>query len=302
LLHEPAGEVAMATGSRFEVDDERWSGSVERLVVSPGLHVLLNDLRPHRDFGVKPVDTPIADPLVGQVMLDGQVGLDFGDGSRVVVAASHMMLYRSPGAPPTYRLSGGSRFRSVAYQADPGRIVRSLGIDLPTALRHASARTNRRMLAIAERMFSTDLNGPLRRMMLEGTSLHLLALQAAAASRPAPARPVAVLSPREREVVHEARRRLLADMRDPPTLGEVAQAVGLAERRLGAAFRLEFGAGPFEVLRDHRLDHARQALEQGAASLKDVARRVGYNHVSNFVHAFRARYGAPPRQFVDSQQ
>jgi AraC-like DNA-binding protein len=33
-------------------------------------------------------------------------------------------------------------------------------------------------------------------------------------------------------------------------------------------------------------------------SLKEVSFRVGYTHVSNFVHAFRARYNAAPRQYV----
>ena len=60
----------------------------------------------------------------------------------------------------------------------------------------------------------------------------------------------------------------------------MALAAGLSERRLSAAFRLAFGAGPFEVLRDHRLEHARQALEQGGVSLKEVSFRVGYSHVS----------------------
>lgn len=91
-------------------------------------------------------------------------------------------------------------------------------------------------------------------------------------------------------------------MRSPPTLGELADAVSLSERRLSAAFRLEFGIGPFEMLRDHRLEHARQAMEQGVVNLKEVSFRVGYNHVSNFVHAFRARYGASPRQFFENEQ
>jgi AraC-like DNA-binding protein len=34
-------------------------------------------------------------------------------------------------------------------------------------------------------------------------------------------------------------------------------------------------------------------------SLKEVSFRVGYNHVSNFVSAFTARYDAPPRQYLD---
>jgi AraC-like DNA-binding protein len=30
-------------------------------------------------------------------------------------------------------------------------------------------------------------------------------------------------------------------------------------------------------------------------SLKVIAHRAGYSHVSNFIHAYRARFGAPPR-------
>jgi AraC-like DNA-binding protein len=63
-----------------------------------------------------------------------------------------------------------------------------------------------------------------------------------------------------------------------------------------------FGATVFEVLRNERLEHARQALEEGTVSLKEVSFRVGYNHVSNFVHAFRARYDAPPRQYLEGMR
>jgi AraC-like DNA-binding protein len=312
LVYEPAGEMAVASGSRFVVDDERWSGSVERIVVSSSLHVVLNDEQPRRDFGVEPVDEHFKDHLVGQIMLDGRVGLAFRESAEVVAAGKHALLYRSAGELPTYRFSGGIPFRSLAYQIDLERIGRLFGADMPAALspllepglaevRHVATPADRHMSAIAASLFDSDLNGPLRRLLMEGAALQLLALQAAAASHKALRRPMERLSAREREAVHEAHARLLADMRNPPALGELALAVGLGERRLSAAFRLAFGAGPFEVLRDHRLEHARQALEQGAASLKEISFRVGYNHVSNFVHAFRARYGAPPRQFIERE-
>src|SRR5262249_41732729 len=102
---------------------------------------------------------------------------------------------------------------------------------------------------------------------------------------------------RERSAVWEARERLVADMRRPPTLYELAAAVGLSEKRLNSGFRIQFGTTVFGTLRDERLEHARIALESGAVSLKQVAFRVGYDHVSNFINAFTARYGMPPRQY-----
>jgi AraC-like DNA-binding protein len=87
-------------------------------------------------------------------------------------------------------------------------------------------------------------------------------------------------------------------MRCPPTLGELADAVGLSEKRLNTAFRLLFGSTVFEILRNHRLEHARQVLEEDSVALKEIAHRVGYTHVSNFIHAFRARYGTTPQQYL----
>lgn len=193
VVYEPAGQTAVAAGSRFEVDDERWRGSVERIVISPSLHVVLNDVQPHHDFGVEPVDRHFGEHVVGQVMLAGRIDLDFRDGTQVVAAGSHALPYRSSGGLPTYRFSKSVPFRSLACQIDLDRIAHLFGDDLPAVLgplteplvantRHVSRRAGRHMSAIAESLFESDLNGPLRRLMMEGAALQLLALQAAAAS------------------------------------------------------------------------------------------------------------------------
>jgi transcriptional regulator GlxA family with amidase domain len=160
-------------------------------------------------------------------------------------------------------------------------------------------RTDRPMRHIARSLFGGGLNGALRIVMMEGAVLQLLAVQADAAAKERRSRRLRVLSPREVDAVHEAHRLLLADMRQPPTLGELAVSVGLGEKRLGAGFRLLFGATAFEVLRNERLAHAEQALRSPRASLKEIAFRVGYNHVNNFINAFSRRYGAPPRQYAE---
>jgi AraC-like DNA-binding protein len=152
------------------------------------------------------------------------------------------------------------------------------------------------MRTVAASLFVPDLNGPLRTLMMEGVVIQLLALQAAAMDA-GPA-PQTALTPREQRKVREARTLLLSDMRDPPSLGALAQRVSLSEKKLNAGFRTQFGATVYEVLRNERLEHARLVLEQGGLSLTDVARRVGYNHASNFISAFTARYGAPPRRYL----
>jgi AraC-like DNA-binding protein len=122
-------------------------------------------------------------------------------------------------------------------------------------------RGDRTMRYLAGSLFGRGLNGPLSSLMMEGAVIQVLAA--------------------ERAAIFEARERLLADMRQPPTLGDLALVAGLSEKRLNAGFRLLFGATVFEDLRNERLAHARIALQSDTASPKEVAFRVGYNHVCN---------------------
>ncbi|HEV7346520.1 MAG TPA: AraC family transcriptional regulator [Devosia sp.] len=95
--------------------------------------------------------------------------------------------------------------------------------------------------------------------------------------------------------VRMARDRLLNDLRLPPDLETLAQDVGLSPKRLNRGFRKLYGATAFEFLRDARLDAARAALEAGSPlTLKQLAWELGYGQVTNFVTAFRRRYGVSP--------
>lgn len=95
--------------------------------------------------------------------------------------------------------------------------------------------------------------------------------------------------------VRKARDRLLSDLRDPPDLDALARDVGLSAKRLNRGFRELYGTTVFTYLRDARLDAARIALEGGSElSLKRLAWELGYNQTSNFITAFRRRFGVSP--------
>lgn len=123
-------------------------------------------------------------------------------------------------------------------------------------------------------------------------------IEAWTAAGGARARASRAFSASERATINEARERLLADMANPPTAAAIAAAADMSERRLNAGFKALFGTTIFETLRNERLEHARTVLESEALPLKLVAERVGYRHVTNFINAFSARYGTPPRQLT----
>lgn len=101
-------------------------------------------------------------------------------------------------------------------------------------------------------------------------------------------------------LVENARRVLLADLRETPTVARLARRLGVGTKRLSVAFRLVLGRTVTDVVREARLEAARRAIETRDAPLKQIAWEVGYGDVTNFIHAFRNRFGAPPRRFQKS--
>lgn len=308
LLREALSERRLPIGAHAAIDDERWRAVIERLEVGPGLRVFLTEAQAHRDITVEARDDRIDRWIGSQVTVTGRADIDFLDGTRTHAAAGNAVLFRPSGRRAAYSLRAGTRFRSAGFGLDIGRIARLFDNEAPemlqglldaevTSSRIVTMPSNRTMRGLADSLFDTSLNGALRTLMLEGAVIQLLAVQAAAASDASSVRRCRALSPREHDAVREARERLLADMRQPPSIGELATAVCLTERRLNAGFRALFGATVFETLRNERLDHARIALEAGELPIKQVAFRVGYNHVTNFINAFTAHFGTPPGQY-----
>jgi AraC-like DNA-binding protein len=312
LLRKGPKADRLRMGERTVIDNESWRATIERLHIGPGLRVFLTDAQLHENLAVEARDDRTDQWLGSQLTIAGRADIDFADGTRASSSPDQGLLFRPGGRHAAYGLKAGSRFQSVGFGLEIGRIARLFDGEVPGTLRdlvdrrdeaqsrvvtHASTRT---MRAAASALFARGLNGPLRALMMEGAVIQLLALQAAATEEAPRRRQPRALGARQRDAVHEARRLLLADMRSPPSLGDLAARVGLSEKQLNAGFRQVFGATVFEVLRDERLAHARIALQSEGALLKEIAFRVGYNHVTNFINAFSRRYGASPRRYLSA--
>lgn len=156
----------------------------------------------------------------------------------------------------------------------------------------------------AQELLSPLYQGRAAELYQEGKTLELLAHQTdLLVDAPVLRRE---LSTRELIRVREARERLLANLREPPSLTELAAMVGLTPKRLNLGFRHLVGMTVFHYLMEERLLLARKMLEEGLdIPLKQLAWAVGYNQVSNFITAFRRRFGVSPglyRRHADAEE
>lgn len=100
------------------------------------------------------------------------------------------------------------------------------------------------------------------------------------------------------EVLFATARRVLDESLDtPPSLAELAKAVGTNTRRLTEAFKRCSGSTVFDFLREERLKEGRRLLAETALEIQSIATQLGYNSAANFSTAFRERFGLTPSDF-----
>jgi len=84
------------------------------------------------------------------------------------------------------------------------------------------------------------------------------------------------------------------DVRGELSLGEFAQSVNLSVWRLCHIFKSDVGMPPIRYLRLLRMERAKNLLESGFLSVKEIAFQVGLNDESHFVRDFKSTYGFSP--------
>jgi len=312
LLHpDSVGPVPLTPGPCREVRGDGWTLYAERFMPRPGLLVNLTRLRAERPFVLEPSKDPALDQhqVHSTVLVRGRAHLSTPDDRHYDLMPTRALAYTLAGSTARFAIPVGKEVVSFGVTLAGEAIAELLADRAPQALiRLAESRSRQsdmagwtptpRVRAVVRTAFAAPYEGPLRELYLEGLALQVLAFQAAALDEQQPASPSRPLSQRERAAVQEARDRLLADMRRPPSLGRLAADAGLTGKRLNEGFRALFGATAFELLREERLEQARLAIaEADDLPLKAIAWRVGYRHVTNFINAFSDRFGEAPGQW-----
>jgi AraC-like DNA-binding protein len=83
---------------------------------------------------------------------------------------------------------------------------------------------------------------------------------------------------------------------------ELAQAVGLGPSRLEHLFKEEARTSIRDFIRDRRLSEAASLLLSTEERVSVISFRVGFQHVANFNHAFKKRFGVSPRAYRESEK
>ncbi|MDF2838006.1 MAG: AraC family transcriptional regulator [Paenibacillus sp.] len=81
---------------------------------------------------------------------------------------------------------------------------------------------------------------------------------------------------------------------------ELAAGVGLNANYLDRAFAAQYGVTPMQMLREMRLNRAKQLLERTDDTLEAIAVACGLSDASYLCKQFKTRFGSLPGEYRDS--
>ncbi|MCH7515232.1 MAG: helix-turn-helix transcriptional regulator [Bacteroidetes bacterium] len=102
----------------------------------------------------------------------------------------------------------------------------------------------------------------------------------------------------EMEKIKAARDIVVGDLQQPPSIRDLARAVGTNEYKLKIGFKSMFGTSVYAYLSEYRMQRARQLLEKKGMNIKEIAHRIGYANPSHFIAAYKKKFGITPKKHL----
>lgn len=147
-------------------------------------------------------------------------------------------------------------------------------------------------------IFNNSLQGPHQSLYLQGKVLEIISyfLQRPKALSDLEKQCPFVMDHLEMSKIREARDIIIREMENPPTLKDLAKAVGTNEFKLKVGFKSMFGTTVYAYLTDYRMQEARKLLSERNLNVKDVSHKMGYANPSHFIAAYKKRFGITPKR------
>ncbi len=97
--------------------------------------------------------------------------------------------------------------------------------------------------------------------------------------------------------INQAKDIIEKQFKNPPSIHELALAVGMSATLLKASFKLLFGTTIYGYIYEYRMGIARNLLKQTPYTIAEIAEQSGYEHASHFTTAFKRKFQISPAAY-----
>ena len=150
---------------------------------------------------------------------------------------------------------------------------------------------------IINQIQNANLIGKCRSVYIEAKVLELLVLQLNCPNKQNCCLGKFCKKPNDIDKMHEARRILLQNIVNPPTIYELSRKVGMNDFKLKNGFKEVFNQTVYGCLFEYKMSLAYQLLLESNKTISEIGYECGYDYASHFSTAFKRRFGLTPSIF-----
>jgi len=239
--------------------------------------------------------------------LEGSSTFAFGPVYQRVLNMGKVFMIYNPDADLPYRQTLGEGSRLVRLKISLDHLHQLFVPELQDAPVFKPENINRKyyeekeipgdLTVILHQLFEIKLPANTLRLFLQGKAIEILSLFFSGAKPDIETCPFLNDEFTVRKI-KKAKELLFESFSNPPTITELAKAIGLNEFQLKVGFKEIYGNSPYQYLLDHKLEIARQLLTQDKLQVGEVADRIGYANTSHFIAAFKRKFGLTPKKMM----
>lgn len=154
------------------------------------------------------------------------------------------------------------------------------------------------MAIVLNQIFNYNQNSSIKNLYLKGKSYELLSLFFNSNEDPNAEHCPFLIDEENVLKIKKAKELIISNMSEPPSLQELADAVGISLKKLKVGFKQLYGDTVFNFLFDYKMDYARKMLDSGTYNVNEVGLKVGYSTSSHFIAAFKKKFGTTPKKYL----
>lgn len=102
----------------------------------------------------------------------------------------------------------------------------------------------------------------------------------------------------ESQRLFRVRDELIKDLRQAPSIPQLASVVGMSESKLRRLFRQVFGLSLYAYYQRVRMQEAARLLRDAKLSVSETGYRLGFENLSHFTRVFAQHLGQKPKQYA----
>jgi len=148
-------------------------------------------------------------------------------------------------------------------------------------------------------ILNCSLKGELGTLYIQAKALELLTLELSKLEENSME---IVLDSYDKDAIYKAKEILIDNLKNPPSIVELAKKVHLNEFKLKKGFKQVFNTSPYKLLNQYKMNYAKNLLESSEYNISEVADIIGYKFSNNFTNAFYKQFKINPKELIKNRK